>query len=79
MICGHEVECAVFGGGGEPVKASGVGEILAAAQFYDYDAKYNNAESRTVTDPDFPAMQPVGFRRLRKIFSGLWTATDLQG
>lgn len=37
-----------------PCKASGVGEILAAAEFYDFDAKYNNAESRTVTDPKLP-------------------------
>ncbi|MDO5350012.1 MAG: D-alanine--D-alanine ligase family protein [Lachnospiraceae bacterium] len=54
MIVGHEVECAVFGGGEEPVIASGVGEILAAAEFYDYDAKYHNAESKTVTDPELP-------------------------
>lgn len=54
MIEGHEVECAVFGGGKEPVIASGVGEILAAAEFYDYDAKYHNAESKTVTDPELP-------------------------
>ena len=25
-----------------------VGQIYAAAEFYDYDAKYNNAESKTV-------------------------------
>lgn len=36
MIVGHEVECAVFGGGKEEVRASGVGEILAAADFYDF-------------------------------------------
>lgn len=54
MIVGHEVECAVFGGGSEPVASSGVGEILAAAEFYDYDAKYHNAESKTVTDPKLP-------------------------
>lgn len=35
-------------------KASPVGEILAAAEFYDFDAKYNNAESKTVIDPDLP-------------------------
>ena len=40
--------------GGEKVKASMVGEILAAAEFYDFDAKYNNAESETVIDPDLP-------------------------
>ena len=52
-IVGREIECAVLGG--RDVKASGVGEILAAAEFYDFDAKYNNAESRTVVDPDLPA------------------------
>ena len=51
-IVGHEVECAVLGG--SEAKATGVGEILAAADFYDYDAKYNNAESRTVLDPELP-------------------------
>lgn len=54
MIAGHEVECAVFGGGSEPVISSGVGEILAAAEFYDYHAKYHNPESRTITDPELP-------------------------
>lgn len=51
-ITGREVECAVLGG--ENPKASPVGEILAAAEFYDFDAKYNNEESRTVIDPDLP-------------------------
>lgn len=50
MICGHEVECAVLGG--DDVKASRVGEVLAAAEFYDYEAKYHNAESKTVIDPE---------------------------
>ena len=53
-IVGHEVECAVFGGGLREVKASGVGEIMAAAEFYDFDAKYYNAESKTVVDPELP-------------------------
>ena len=53
-IVGREVECAVLGGL-EP-KASGVGEVLPAgeAAFYDYDAKYANAESKTDTHPVFP-------------------------
>ena len=38
--------------GGDEVKASKVGEVLAAAEFYDYDAKYNSEESRTVIDPE---------------------------
>ena len=53
-IVGREVECAVFGGGSHGIEASGVGEILAAAEFYDFDAKYFNEESRTVTDPVLP-------------------------
>lgn len=52
-IVGREVECAVLGDRKE-VKATCVGEILAAADFYDFDAKYNNAESKTVIDPDMP-------------------------
>lgn len=52
-IVGREVECAVLGGRAD-VKATGIGEILAAADFYDYDAKYNNAESKTVINPELP-------------------------
>lgn len=52
-IIGREIECAVLGS--NDVRASGVGEILAAADFYDYDAKYNNPESRTVISPELPA------------------------
>jgi len=36
------------------VKSSVVGEVLAAADFYDFDAKYNNQESRTVVNPELP-------------------------
>ena len=43
-IIGKEVECAVLGND-EPV-ASVPGQITPAAEFYDYDAKYNNADSK---------------------------------
>ncbi|MGN0458939.1 MAG: D-alanine--D-alanine ligase family protein [Eubacterium sp.] len=43
FIDGFEVECAVLGNE-EPVAAE-VGQIVAAAEFYDFDAKYNNPES----------------------------------
>ena len=46
FIDGREIECSVLGN--ENPIASGVGEIFSAADFYDYDAKYNNAESKTV-------------------------------
>lgn len=42
-IIGHEVECAVMGND-TPIAAQ-VGEIVAAADFYDFDAKYNNPQS----------------------------------
>ncbi len=51
-ITGREVECAVLGNGGAETIASTVGEIIAAADFYDYDAKYNNAESQTIIPAD---------------------------
>ena len=44
-INGKEVECAVLGN--ENVIASCVGEIKAADEFYSYDAKYKNEESKT--------------------------------
>ena len=45
-INAREVECAVIGN--EIVEASCVGEILPAEDFYSFDAKYKNAESRVV-------------------------------
>ena len=44
-IVGKEVECAVLGN--EEVISSCVGEIKPAEEFYSYDAKYKNEESRT--------------------------------
>lgn len=46
FIDGYEVECAVIGND-EPFAAE-VGQVLSAAEFYDFDAKYNNPQSRTV-------------------------------
>ena len=46
------MECAILGGLNP--KASGVGEILAAAEFYDYEAKYHSEDSRTVLSPELP-------------------------
>ncbi len=51
-IIGRELECAVLAA--DTVRASGVGEILAAADFYDYEAKYNSPESKTVIEPELP-------------------------
>lgn len=45
-IIGREIECAVLGN--EEVLASCVGEVLSAEEFYSFDSKYKNSQSRTV-------------------------------
>ena len=51
-ITGREIEVAVLGN--EEPEASCIGEIFAANEFYDYNAKYENDASKTavVTDLD---------------------------
>lgn len=43
-IDGHEVECSVLGN--EKPMAGEVGEILPTVEFYDFDAKYNDASTQ---------------------------------
>lgn len=50
-IVGIECECAVMGND-KPI-ASTIGEIEAANEFYDYEAKYENAESKTIIPARF--------------------------
>lgn len=45
-IVGKEVECAVLGN--SDVQASTVGQIMSAENFYSYDAKYKNQESKVI-------------------------------
>ena len=52
-IKGRELECAAYSCGNE-VRLIGPGEVVAGAEFYDFDAKYNNSESRTDTAPFLP-------------------------
>lgn len=72
-IVGREVECAVFRDKDGNVKASGVGEIKAAADFYDYDAKYNNPQSETDTDPE---MDEKDRELIRKAAMTVFEAVD---
>ncbi|HTY62054.1 MAG TPA: D-alanine--D-alanine ligase family protein [Acidobacteriota bacterium] len=44
-IDAREMECAILGN--DAPRASLVGEVFSAHEFYDYDAKYRNPESRT--------------------------------
>ena len=61
-VAGRELECAVLGCQ-DSVQASVTGEILPAAEFYDYDAKYNNSESKTVVPADIPEETSEEIRR----------------
>lgn len=60
-IVGRELECAVLGG--KEAEASGIGEVLAAAEFYDYDSKYNDAASRTIIGPELPEGKELEIRQ----------------
>jgi len=46
-VKGREIECGVLGAY-DDVRVSIPGEIVPAAEFYDYDAKYHNANSKTI-------------------------------
>lgn len=70
-IVGRELECAVLGN--DQVRVSGVGEVLAAAEFYDYEAKYHNAASKTVIPADIPDKTR---ETVRKIAEKVFRAVD---
>jgi len=52
-ISGREVEVGILGQGAG-AKASVVGEIIPDGEFYDYDAKYNKPDSKTLVPADLP-------------------------
>lgn len=69
-IIGREVETAALGN--EDVQISGVGEILVATEFYDYDAKYNNSDSKTIINADLSTDIKETIRSYaKKIFKAL--------
>jgi D-alanine-D-alanine ligase len=49
----REIECAVIGND-EP-EASVPGEVIPSREFYDYEAKYLDADSQTIIPADLPA------------------------
>ena len=73
-IVGHEVEVAVLGN--EELFASVVGEIAPAAEFYDYDAKYNDAASLLF----IPArLEPEIAEQVRGIAKRVFSAMECNG
>lgn len=73
-IDAREFECAVLGN--EETMVSGVGEVLSAAEFYDYDAKYNNSDSRTVIPAE---LEPEKAEEMRHLAKKIFRAVDGSG
>ncbi len=53
-IVGRELEVGVLGNFCSEINVSGVGEVISAHDFYDYEAKYENANSKTRIVDDLP-------------------------
>lgn len=51
-IVGREIECAIIGD--KISRPLALGEVVAGDEFYSYDAKYNNDESKTIVNPELP-------------------------
>ena len=73
-IVGREVECAVLGN--EEAIASNVGEIKSAEEFYSFDAKYKNQESRTLIPAE---ISKENQEKIRKLAIKAFTAIDGKG
>ena len=58
-----EVECAVLENGGD-VKASCIGQILSAEEFYSYSSKYTNVQSKTLIPADISKEKQEEVRKL---------------
>ena len=74
-INGRELECSVMGNGNE-IYAATVGEVIAAAEFYDYDAKYNNEDSKTIIPAEIPQEK---IEEIRKEAIKVFKAVDGSG
>ena len=61
-LVGKEVECAVLGN--EEVEASCIGEIKPAEDFYTFDAKYKNQESKVLIPAELPEEMSEEIRKL---------------
>lgn len=69
-IKGREIECAILGD--KIARPLAIGEIISAEDFYSYDAKYNNNESKTIVNPDLPeGIAEKVFDSARRIYEKL--------
>lgn len=79
-IAGREIECAVLQGrGDDPPRTSGVGEIVVGSEhaFYDYEAKYFDADHLDIRIPaDVP---PEVVRRMQQLAAATFEALGCEG
>ena len=68
-IIGREIETAVLGN--EELEVARIGEVLAANEFYDYEAKYANIGSKTVMVDD---LSPELEERIREASKAVFRA-----
>lgn len=73
-INAREIECAVIGN--DEIDASCVGEILPAEDFYSFDAKYNNSESKVQIPAKVDEKCAEGIRNMAK---KAYKAVDAKG
>ena len=73
-IKGKEIECAILKN--EKVEASTVGEILSADEFYSFDSKYKNKDSKTVIPANISKME---IEEIRKLAIKAFNAVDGSG
>ena len=70
----RELECAVLGN--DYPEASVVGEIIPGNEFYDYDAKYQNKDSKTIAPADIT--EEVS-KRVQALAKKAFSAIDCAG
>lgn len=73
-IIGREVECAVLGN--NSINATCVGEIIPAENFYTFDAKYNNSQSKVVIPAEIDLNKQ---EEIKKIAVKAFKAVDGKG
>ena len=73
-INAREVECAILDG--TEVRASTVGEIISAEEFYSFDAKYNIPESKIIIPADISKEQ---IEQIQKLAIRAFKAIDGSG
>jgi len=65
-IAAREIECAVMGNSKIGVTVTNPGEILASGEFYSYDSKYNDRNSKTVINAEISNDQKEKIKELAK-------------